>query len=283
LVVVDGLGQATSSANGSFAISTTAPAALRRITVTSPGTVERVSWASLPGTSPIVSLMPAVLSVDAFDQMYRGSGAVLRRWATSPTLVIERSVLRFTSATDTSYVATAASVSPAEASELLADLLFALPRLTGDTFQGFAGVQTPLTAEGQTVSVPPAGTILVARYDGIRQATGFVGYGRWFWDATGTIRSGMVMLDLGYDTSTSPNRRPVRWHELGHALGYNHVTAVPSLMAPIAVSEPTSFDRDSARLAFARPILNRYPDADPEPASAMLARSLEIAGSSGAP
>ncbi len=52
-------------------------------------------------------------------------------------------------------------------------------------------------------------------------------------------------------------------HELGHALGYNHVTVRTSVMNPVISGEPTDFDRTGAKVAFERPPLNRSPDVDP--------------------
>ena len=39
-------------------------------------------------------------------------------------------------------------------------------------------------------------------------------------------------------------------HELGHALGYNHVHSRASIMNPQIGSEPTDIDRAVARVAF---------------------------------
>jgi hypothetical protein len=78
------------------------------------------------------------------------------------------------------------------------------------------------------------------------------------------------MLDRAFDTSASPYRRSLRIHELGHALGYNHVTARDSVMNAHGRSEPNAADRDASRLAFMRPPLNRSPDIDPDPFSVNL-------------
>jgi len=55
----------------------------------------------------------------------------------------------------------------------------------------------------------------------------------------------------------------LRIHELGHALGYQHVTARPSIMNASIGPEPTDFDRAGATIAFQRLPGNRAPDADP--------------------
>jgi hypothetical protein len=103
----------------------------------------------------------------------------------------------------------------------------------------------------------------VARYVGLTQATGFWGYSRWFVRGDGTITSGESMLDRDFEQSSSPYRRSLRAHELGHALGYNHVTVRPSVMNSAARLEPNDFDRDASRIAFQRPPGNHSPDVDP--------------------
>jgi hypothetical protein len=264
-VVIGALGQAVSGAGGQFTLTTTATPALQRVTVTSPTTVERSTWLTAPGSAISLGLMPSSLNLAAYDQMFRANGAVLRRWTVPPVLIIERSVLRFTNTNDPAYVALAPVLSASEADEIRQDLVWALPQLTGGTFQNFADVQIQTTPEGQFVSVAGNGTIVVSRFEGLTASTGFWGYARWGWDGSGAIRSGFVMFDRGFETSGSAFRRSLRSHELGHALGYNHVTAVDSVMGQAARTEPNPFDRAASRVAFARPILNRSPDADPEP------------------
>ena len=53
-------------------------------------------------------------------------------------------------------------------------------------------------------------------------------------------------------------------HELGHALGFAHVSATPSVMAATVFSDVTDFDRQAAAIVFQRPAGNRAPDVDPD-------------------
>jgi hypothetical protein len=71
------------------------------------------------------------------------------------------------------------------------------------------------------------------------------------------------MIDADFDRSNGPYRRALRSHELGHALGYNHVTARSSVMNADARTEPNDFDRTASRVAFERTPGNRSPDNDP--------------------
>ena len=68
--------------------------------------------------------------------------------------------------------------------------------------------------------------------------------------ADGTITSGTVLLDEDSDRDAERHRL-LRIHELGHALGYNHVASERSVMNPTIGAEPTPFDRRVARIAFA--------------------------------
>ena len=75
---------------------------------------------------------------------------------------------------------------------------------------------------------------------------------------------GAIFLDRDFDCGDG-RRRLLRLHELGHALGYQHVKSRTSIMNPAVGSEPTEFDRSGAIIAFQRPPGNRSPDLDPSP------------------
>ena len=81
------------------------------------------------------------------------------------------------------------------------------------------------------------------------------------------MTAGILMLDRDFDRSGSNFTRSLRAHELGHALGYQHVIARDSVMNSLARLEPNDFDRAAARIAFQRPPGNRSPDVDPTSAS----------------
>jgi hypothetical protein len=101
----------------------------------------------------------------------------------------------------------------------------------------------------------------------LTSATGFWGYGRWQQTPDGTVTGGLVMLDREFEESGSPFRRALRAHELGHALGYQHVAARTSVMNPAAREEPNASDRAASHVAFQRVPGNRSPDIDPDTAS----------------
>lgn len=264
-IQVTGVGEATSSADGSFSIPSADPEQLREVRITSSGTVERVTHMRVPGPEARLTLMPTALDLRAFDEMFRTSGR-LERWTSAPRVVVQSRVLQFTNLTDTEYVATSQTMSDSEVSGLLSDLTYGLPQITGNTFSAFTSEQQERAAEGVRVPVSRNGDIVVARYEGLSAATGYWGYARWG-STAGEVMRGIIMIDRGFDTSGSGFRRSLRIHELGHALGYNHVTARDSVMNSHARNEPNAFDRDAARFAFLRPPLNRSPDIDPDPFS----------------
>lgn len=262
-VRIDGLGETTSEADGSFSIAAGDPETLRSVTVTSGAIVERTTRLRVPGPNTTLTLIPSAFDLPAFNQMFRGSNGELHRWVGAPELIIERRVLRFTSTGASESVATATVLADSEVNALVTDLEWALAQLTADTFARFGHVRVDTAAENASVRTSYPGAIHVARYDGLTMATNFWGYTRWNWNGLGEMQGGIIMLDTSFETSGSPYRRSLRAHELGHALGYTHVTTRDSVMQSHARSEPTPFDRDGARIAFQRMPRNRTPDVDP--------------------
>jgi hypothetical protein len=91
------------------------------------------------------------------------------------------------------------------------------------------------------------GTLVVARFRGLRAKTGNIGYGGRSTRA-GTINGAVMMLDADFDRD-SQQRYLLRTHELGHALGYHHVESRPSFMNPKVGNAMTDFDRSAIRYA----------------------------------
>lgn len=263
-VRIEGGGETTSNDAGAFTLTGNAARNFQPVVLTSPDAVDRLTYLRAAGPTETVTLMPRSIDLHTFDEMLRTRGGLLR-WTMAPRLVIERRVLTFTNTTDASYVAGADVMDEGEAADLVADLQWALPQLTGGMFTGFAGVDVELADEGASIPVSRPGIIIVARYAGLREALSVLGYGRWAWNASGEVRAGALMLDAAFDRSTDPYRRALRAHELGHTLGYDHVSLDVSVMHPSARTEPTSFDREATKIAFRRPPMNTSPDIDPDP------------------
>ncbi len=265
-VAGDGFGSTTSDSSGAFTLmASSASTEPRPVTFVGPNVVTRRTNLRVPGADAIVSLISSTFDLASFDQMFRRPR--LLRWMTAPPLLVETQALRFTDINAIDQVALADQMSDAEVSGLVADLTWALPQLTGSTYPAFAGVTTQTSPEGTSVHLTNSGVITVTRVMGLTAATGFWGYSRWQWLGDGSVSGGIVMLDRDFERSGSQFVRSLRSHELGHALGYDHVTLRPSVMNSSARIEPNDFDLAACRIAFARPPGNTAPDVDPPSAS----------------
>ena len=170
------------------------------------------------------------------------------RWDRVPELVVLTSVMQYEKGRSTEYRATAQQLTDVEVDILVADLTDALSVLTDDVFRGFAAVHRETAAAGATVSIMRPGQIVVARYEGVRDQLATIGFGGRS-TRNNIIRAGSIILDSDFDRTRS-ERRLLRTHELGHALGYNHVESRVSIMNPKVGPEPTDGDRAIARVAF---------------------------------
>jgi hypothetical protein len=262
LVAGAGLTVAPSDSAGSFRAAGTGQAGSRSVTVSGSGVVERRTHLPLPGQNLTISMIPDSFDLRAFDEMLRDPG--LRRWTSAPPLVIEHRTVQFTDIDMTDGQGVEDVMTDAEADGLAADLVWALPQLTGGTFGAFEQVSRRTTPRGGRVVLLNPGVITVARVAGLSASQGTWGWSRWLYDSDGTVRGGIIMLDRDFERSASAYRRSLRAHELGHALGYAHVTARPSVMNASGRVEPTDFDRDATRIAFQRQTGSRAPDIDPD-------------------
>lgn len=277
---IEGLGTFTSTMDGTFRIEVPDPEQIRDVTIRSSAAVERQTALRLPGPDARLRLIPSSFDLAAFDEMFRSSG-LLQRWTAPPQLTIQTRVLNFTTTSATDSAAVDSAMTTAEADLLVGDLVWSLQQLSASTFTGFAGVQRETAAVGDNVHVTRVGQIVVARYEGLQTATGFWGFSRWATNGDGTVVGGVIMLDRAFETSNSPFRRSLRAHELGHALGYNHVTLRPSVMNPPARIEPNDFDLKAVKLAFLRPPGNRTPDRDPDALTSNLRVPMGVIWASG--
>ena len=187
----------------------------------------------------------------ALDEMLRGSKGMLQYWTAAPELVVVMSVMEYRGESGAESVATAEQMTAADATALEADLTVALRLLTGDNYQQFAAIHREVVLPGETIRLSRPRQIVVGRYDGLRRTRNMIGFGGRAARSDGRISGGAVLLDRDYD-ETSELRRLLRMHELGHALGFNHVQSQTSIMNPAIGPEPTRFDRMAVRIAFDR-------------------------------
>ena len=236
----------------------------RPLVFTGPDRVERRTNVRVPGADLLVSMISGGFDLRAFDEMFRSPQ--LRRWTEAPPLLIETRSLQFTDMHMMDAVALDEVMPAAEAAALMSDLTWALPQLTGGVFADFRSVASQQSAQGARVGLLNNDVITVSRVVGLTAATGFWGFARCRLQSDGRVTAGMIMLDRDFDRSGSAFTRSLRAHELGHALGYQHVTARTSVMNSQARTEPNDFDRDAAFIAFQRPPGNQSPDVDPSSA-----------------
>jgi len=234
------------------------------VLVTGTGAVERHTTVTGPSAERAkITVIPASFNLDAFNEMFRASsGGWLRRWTTRPSLVVVASVMKYTAGDNDQYQATAEQLSDDEAVSMVAHLTEGLALLSGNTFTDFASVAIERPRSGEMVTVRRSGQIVVGRYTGITTLANTIGYGSWAEQPDGTVTAGSMWLDRDFDKADA-RRRLLRIHELGHALGYTHVTVCPSIMNPAIGPEPNAFDRGGAMIAFQRPVGNVTPDTDP--------------------
>jgi hypothetical protein len=185
----------------------------------------------------------------AFNEMVFGSKGRSLAWARAPELVLLTSVMQYQADESNTYAATSEQLAEAEADQLIHDLTAALAVLSGGVFTEFSGVQREFVAAGGTAQVLRPGKIVVGRFRGVKDAAHAIGRGGRKVNASGTITSGAMLLDADYDRASN-QRRLLRTHELGHALGYNHVAARESVMNDRIGADLTDFDRKAAIVAF---------------------------------
>lgn len=193
----------------------------------------------------------SALDATALDEMLRGTKGRMQRWTAAPELVVLDSVMEYRSGDRADYPATADVLKDTEVSAMVEDLTGALALLSGNAFQEFSAVKREHVTAGSAVRITRPNQIVVGRYRGVQAQLKTIGLGGRSAKADGTITAAAILLDDDFDR-TNTARRLLRIHELGHALGYNHVQSRTSIMNPRIGPEPTDFDRRAASIAFAR-------------------------------
>ncbi len=248
--------------NGNFQVDVGSPGTYAAVVTGTPVVERRTSVTGPTPERTKIALIPAAFDLDAFNEMFRATNNRLQRWTARPSLVVLGSVMKYVNGERDEYEATAEQLSEAEAAAFMSHLNEGLALLTGNTYTSFASVSIEQSQPGQRVNVQRIGTIVAGRYVGIQSSRRTIGYGAWAEQPDCTVVGGTMWLDRDYDRDNA-QRRLLRIHELGHALGYNHVTTRPSVMNPAIGPDPTEFDRASALIAFQRPVGNTSPDSDP--------------------
>jgi hypothetical protein len=232
------------------------------VTLSGGSIVERRRSVAIPADATKETLIPSAFDLAAFDEMFRGTGR-LQRWTSAPALVVLGAVMQYDNiGSQEEFHATSEQLTDAEVALLIQQLTEGLGLLTGNRFTSFASVDVERPASGKRVNTLRTGAIVVGRYRGVQTLASTIGFGRWATNGdSAEVIGGAVYLDYAYDR-TNDARRLLRIHELGHALGYRHVTKRTSIMNPAIGPAPTEFDRQGAMIAFERQPGNQSPDSD---------------------
>lgn len=263
---IQDVGDLLADATGAFLLESEAPDGRYRLTLSAPGVFDRQTTLVFPGQHAIFPLIPTGFNLAAFEEMIRNFGepGVLKRWTEPPALIVETSLIDRDASLDANgvpfetVIASDQQQSETAINEVIAQLTRALPLMTGGQFTAFSSVSTQTTAAGMPVTLETLGAITVVRYPSsdIRCR----GYGSFSYTQDYVAVAGRVLLQA----CTGPLAQAVAAHELGHALGYGHVAAQPSVMAPTVTVDVTEFDQQATAIAYQRPPGNRSPDIDPE-------------------
>jgi len=193
----------------------------------------------------------AASNAAAMRELLEGASGRRETWASAPSLVIVTSTMDYASGDLIGgYSATAEQLTTEERDSLVADFTQALTDLTGGQLKAFAEIRIESASAGQVVKVLRSGQIVAARYRGVRSRTGSLGYGGRMTRGS-MITAAAVIIDRDADRNHK-QCGVIRVHELGHALGYNHVESRPSIMNPRAAGGLTDFDREAIRTGYLR-------------------------------
>jgi hypothetical protein len=232
------------------------------LSLTHPDFIERRTAAALPASGLHVSMIPSTFDQAAFEEFApRSATTGLRRWTMNPSLLVLRNVVEYDGVNYVPLV-TDRQVSDADFNCMVDGVQRAIATMSDSTLT-FKKVDVLSPLVGSRFSIPGTaeGTIVLTAARGVQangRASAFAGV------QPDVLVRGVVWItadNLSLCGSTAARVFP---HELGHALGYQHVTLEPSVMSGIdPTSGLTPFDREALRIIYQRPPGNRTPDIDP--------------------
>ena len=242
---------ATTDGSGRFTIPGTASSSLTTLTLSGSGVYKRVTFAETGDSQ--WQVVPASFSMTAFNDVARdeyGSGTV--RWVGAPTVYVDTRPEGFTSPDLSTWI----SEVKVQAAEFISDW-------TGAKIQP----ATVIVTSNPPRDFSPATIVIHFSEDDSRYGgnSNFIGATRMSYTSAGTVSSAAIWLRyLGY-SGNAGKRKGILGHELGHAMGYGHMTSGTfSFMEPSlgTKTDLSSFDIQAASLLYSRAPENTSPDTD---------------------
>ena len=259
LTLANGLQQQTDGDGLSVVLSDSPAAASLRLL--HPAFLERETSVRIPDAGPVdLSLIPSTHDLAAFEEFAPRTFGLLR-WTRNPRLLVLTHAVDYSGATlgFREYPVINHPISPAQLDCLAAGIAASLAEMSGGhlTWDSIGTIEVEPGTRFRTDQTPE-GTIVVLP----AVSLGAGGRGTAYVGAEPFVLSrGAVWMtaQLNFCLTSVLYR-----HELGHALGYLHVTRTTSIMGPFGLPPtPTEFDRNSIEILFQRRPGNRQPDRDP--------------------
>ena len=260
LTVANGPEQQTDGAGMSVVRAqsqSTVPVRLRH-----PAYTERETSVRVPDDRPVdLSLIPSTHDLTAFEE-FSPRTAGLQRWARHPRLMVLSHAVDYGGATlgFREFPVIDRPITRVQLDCLAAGIAASLPEMSGGhLLWDSIGIMEVEPGTRFRTDETPEGTIVVLPSISLGapgRGTAYVGTQPF------VLSRGAVWLSadmLNFCVTALLYR-----HELGHALGYLHVTRTPSIMSPGGLpAAPTEFDRNSIEILFQRRPGNLPPDRDP--------------------